>query len=376
MTPKKLTAALLATLLSGPAFAEYALNMTKGVTPFSKNVYELHMIIFWICVVIGVVVFGAMFYSMFHHRKSKGVEPAQFSHSTKAEIAWTIIPCLILVGMAWPATKSLILMEQSADADMTVKITGYQWMWGYEYLEDGIQFYSSMDDASNRARQVGSGIDPRTVENYLIEVDNPVVLPTNTKIQFLITAADVLHAWWVRDLGWKRDAIPGYINKAWTLIEEPGIYRGKCAELCGKDHGFMPIVVKAVPPEEYRAWVAEQQGEAVAQAALNEQEWAHDDLMVRGESVYREQCAACHMDNGEGLAPAFPSLKGSDVLNGPRSEHIELVLKGKPATAMQGYGDRLSDADIAAALTYTRSTWGETGPDTVQPADVRAAERG
>ncbi len=257
---KGLPLLLLALLASSAAFGDYQLNMTEGVTPFSREAYTQHMIVMIICCIIGVFVFGAMFVSMFLHRKSRGVEAAQFSHSTKAEILWTVIPVLILIGMAIPATKALMLMEETGDSEMTVKITGYQWMWGYDYIEHDIKIFSKLDDASNRARQLNSGINPETVDNYLLNVDNPIVLPTNTKIRFLITADDVIHSWWVPELGWKRDAIPGFVNEAWTYIEQPGVYRGKCAELCGKDHGFMPVVVIAKPKEEYEQWVLEQGG--------------------------------------------------------------------------------------------------------------------
>ena len=370
--------ALLTGLLAygSSALADYELNMTTGVTPFSAEVYELHMIILWICVVIGVIVFGAMFYSMALHRKSRGVEPAQFSHSTRAEILWTIVPVLILVVMAVPATKTLIFMEETSDADMTVKITGYQWKWRYEYLEDDIEFLSSLKAEHNAARQLGSGIDPATIENYLLDVDNPVVLPTDTKIRFLITADDVIHAWWVPDLGWKRDALPGFINEAWTLIEKPGVYRGQCAELCGKDHGFMPIVVVAKEPAEYAAWVAEQKAASDVAAAEASREWTTDELLARGEDVYATQCATCHQPQGEGLAPAFPALAGNEVATGPLAEHMDVVVNGRPGTAMQGFGELLSDVDVAAALTYTRNAWGNETGDAVQPRDVATLKRG
>ncbi len=235
-------------------------NMSIGVTPFSRDVYQLHMIILGIVSVIGILVFAAMFTSIYLHRKSRGAKPAQFSHSTRAEIIWTVIPVLILVGMAIPATRVLIDMEDTSGAEIDVKVTGYQWLWHYEYLNEGISIFSALDRDSNLARQIGSGINPRDVDHYLLEVDNRLVLPTDTRIRFLLTSGDVIHSWWVPELGWKRDNIPGMINEAWTLIEEPGVYRGQCAELCGKDHGFMPIVVEAVPPEEFRAWVAMQDG--------------------------------------------------------------------------------------------------------------------
>lgn len=244
-------------LWSSAVWAEWGLNMTQGVTPISKSVYDLHMLILWICVVIGVVVFGAMLWSFVQFRKSKGVVPAQFHESTTLEILWTIIPFIILIGIAIPATKTLVAMEDATESEMTIKVTGYQWMWRYDYLDEDFGFFSSLAAASNTARQRGSDIDPFTVDNYLLDVDKPLVLPTGTKVRILTTAADVIHSWWVADLGWKRDAIPGFINENWVYIEEPGTYRGQCAELCGKDHGFMPIVVIAKTPDEYRQWLEE-----------------------------------------------------------------------------------------------------------------------
>lgn len=239
-------------------------NMRPGVTPFSQDVYALHNTVMGVVTIIGVLVFTAMFTSIVVHSRKKNPNPAKFSHSTKAEIIWTAIPVLILVVIAIPATRVLIDMEDTGNAEMNIKVTGYQWLWKYDYLEDDISFYSALDRNSNRARQIGSDLRPTEVENYLLEVDNRLVVPVNTRIRFLLTADDVIHSWWVPDLGWKRDAIPGMVNEAWTLIEEEGIYRGQCAELCGKDHGFMPIVVEAVSKEEYVAWVAAQQGRTTA----------------------------------------------------------------------------------------------------------------
>lgn len=275
MARRSLTALALLAMTAGQAWAgpkPWQLNMTPGVTETSRQVYDLHMLILWICVVIGVLVFGAMAYAMFKFRKSKGAVPATWSHNTTAEVLWTVIPVLILVGMAWPATKTLIDMSDTSEAEMTVKITGYQWLWRYEYVGTDVNFVSKLDRASDRTRMLGSGMDPAAVtvdgENtYLLDVDRPLVLPTDTKIRFVITAADVIHAWWVPVLGWKQDAIPGFINEQWTRIDEPGTYRGQCAELCGKDHGFMPIVVKAVPRAEYDAWLAAQKAGDEAEAA-------------------------------------------------------------------------------------------------------------
>lgn len=255
-----LAAVIAATWLAlvAPGMTGNEINMTRGVTSQSANHFDLHMVVLWICVVIGIGVFTVMFTSIFLHRKSRGHEPVKFSHSTKAEIIWTIIPVLILVVMAVPATTALVRMEDSSGAEMTIKITGFQWRWKYEYLDQDISFISSLDRSSNEARRLNSGIAPESVDNYLLDVDNPLVLPVGKKIKFLITADDVIHSWWVPALGWKRDAIPGFVNSAWTNIDEPGTYRGQCAELCGKDHGFMPIVVIALPENEFEAWVTEQ----------------------------------------------------------------------------------------------------------------------
>lgn len=253
-----------AALLLVPFLAHAAwdqLNLPKGVTPYSETVYSLHMMILWICVITGILVFGAIFYSILKFRKSKGAVAAQWHESTLVEFLWTAVPAIILVVMAVPATKALIMMEDVSNSAMTIKVTGYQWRWRYDYVNEGIGFYSALAKPSDTARQMNSGIDPHSVENYLLEVDKELVVPVGQKIRFLTTAADVIHAWWVPDLGWKRDAIPGYINESWALIKEPGVYRGQCAELCGKDHGFMPVVVRALPEAEYKAWVEKMKAE-------------------------------------------------------------------------------------------------------------------
>lgn len=358
-------------------------NMTPGATPFSRDVYQLHMIVLGIVSVIGILVFAAMFTSIYLHRKSRGVTPARFSHSTRAEIIWTVIPVLILIVMAVPATRVLIDMEDTSGAELDIKVTGYQWLWQYEYLDQDISFYSALDRDSNYARQIGSTLDPREVDNYLLEVDNRMVVPTNTKIRLLLTADDVIHSWWVPELGWKRDAIPGMVNEAWTLIEEPGIYRGQCAELCGKDHGFMPVVVEAVTPAEFEAWVAEQRGESAGSSTAAATDasgstaepvlasLSREALMDRGEDVYEVHCAACHREDGTGMQPAFPALAGNAVVIGDPAEHIDVVVNGRPGTAMAAFGDRLDARDIAAALTYTRNAFGNQTGDLIQPEQVR-----
>ena len=264
-----------ATMLAAPALAwaqsadphRWQLNMGRGVTASSQNAYEAHMIVLWVCVVIGIIVFGAMGYAMFKFRRSKGAVAAQFSHNTTAEIVWTVVPVLILIAMAWPATAKLIAMYDTRDAAMTVKVTGYQWMWKYEYLGEGVEFTSRLDRESDRIRQSGERPSLEANPHYLLDVDNRLVLPVDTKVRFVITADDVIHAWWVPALGWKQDAIPGLINEAWTEIKTPGVYRGQCAELCGKDHGFMPIVVEAVSKEEFATWLASKKPAPAAEAA-------------------------------------------------------------------------------------------------------------
>jgi len=369
-------------LASSMSFAEYGLNLRKGVTEFSETAYGLHTFTLWICIVISILVFGAMIYSIFAHRKSKGFKPDTFTHSTTAEVIWTIIPILILVVIAIPATKALIQMEnpmtddgKRMSMDMTIKVTGYQWKWKYDYMEDDISILSTLAKESNVARQKGSGIDPNTVENYLLDVDNPLVIPANTNIRFLLTADDVIHAWWVPDFGWKRDAIPGYINEAWTNVKVPGTYRGQCAELCGKDHGFMPIVVEVLSKQDYATWLAEQKGVQEEEAVLVQTEWTKEQLMAKGEEVYNTQCATCHLPTGAGMPPAFPALAGSEIVNGAMEQQIELVLNGKPGTAMQAFGNLLSETDIAAAITYTRNSFDNTAGDVVQPAQVKSMKQ-
>jgi cytochrome c oxidase subunit 2 len=373
------TAAVMAAfwlLLAAPGYTGNAINMTRGVTPQSLTHYHLHMIILWICVVIGVIVFSAMFISIVLHRKSRGHEAATFTHSTKAEIAWTVIPVLILVVMAVPATRALVDMEVAPETEMTVKITGFQWRWRYDYVEDEVHFISSLHPESNAARRLQSGTDPATVDNYLLDVDKPLVLPAETKIKFIITSDDVIHSWWVPALGWKRDAIPGFINEAWTEILEPGIYRGQCAELCGKDHGFMPIVLKVLPKTEFASWIQEQRRDMAHEQADVERLWSREELMSLGENVYATQCATCHQADGQGLAPGFPALAGSKVATGPLQDHIEIVLNGRDGTAMQAWGKMLSDADIAAALTYTRNAFGNDTGDVVQPQAIARIKNG
>jgi cytochrome c oxidase subunit 2 len=411
-------AALMALWVSGAALGVAydegrTWNMPLGVTEISRTVYDLHMLIFWVCVGIGVVVFGAMFYSVFAHRKSRHPKPADFHESTSVEIMWTIVPFAILVLMAIPAAGTLIKMEDTRDAELSIKITGYQWKWHYDYVDRKVGFYSTLHADSNYARQLhaqGKGWSAtlsgetlkqlQQVPNYLLEVDNRLVVPVRTKIRFLVTANDVIHAWWVPDLAVKKDAIPGFVNEMWANIDEPGIYRGVCAELCGRDHGFMPVVVEAVEPQVFAQWLADKQaGKATAighgpaptlvaaaapaapapaePAAAAPAEAAAAPApkpapaAASGEQVYNTQCGACHQPTGAGMPPTFPSLIGSAVVNGPADAHILQTLKGK--NLMPPFA-HLSDADIAAALTYERTSWGNKG-GAVTAAQV-AAQRG
>jgi cytochrome c oxidase subunit II len=356
---------------AGMANADYTLNMPVGVTKISREVHDLHMLVIWICFGIGLVVFGVMFYSFYHHRKSKGAVAASFHENGMVEILWTLIPFIILISMAIPATRTMMDLDDTRYADMTIKVTGYQWKWRYDYIDEGFGFMSQLDAQSNAARQLGADIDPATVEHYLLNVDRPLVIPVNKKVRFLFTAADVLHSWWVPELGWKKDTVPGFINESWTLIEKPGTYRGQCAELCGRDHGFMPIVVIAKSEEDYSKWLAEQKAANQAGEDASERTWTKDELIAKGEEIYNGNCASCHQANGEGIPGTFPAIKGSPVAAGPVDQHIDVVLNGKGAM-MPAFAAMLPAADLAAVITYQRNGFGNNAGDMVQPADIAA----
>lgn len=360
------------------ASADWILNMSPGVTDVSRSVYNLHMIIFAVCVVIAVVVFGVMFYAMLKHRKSQGAVAANFHENTMVEIVWTVIPFAILIAMAIPATKTLTEIYEVEVSEVTVEIVGYQWKWHYRYLnedpEQEISFFSNLNTPSD---QIQLDSTAEKGEFYLLEVDEPLVLPTNTRVRFLITANDVIHAWWVPDLAVKKDAVPGIVNEAWTKINKEGVYRGQCAELCGKNHGYMPIVVDARSPEEFQAWRDEKLGLAANEAALSEKtDWNLDELMERGEATYNTFCAACHQPTGLGIPGAFPALVNSPVALGPIVDHIKIVVDGAPGTAMPAFGKQLSDTDVAAIVTYERNAWGNNTGDMVTPQDVSAFRAG
>jgi cytochrome c oxidase subunit 2 len=349
-----------------------SVNMTPGVTEVGRKIYDLHMLIFWISTIIGVGVFGVMFYSIIYHRKSRGVTPATFHESTKVEIAWTVVPFLILIGMAFPATTTLLEIYDTDDADMDVIVTGYQWKWKYEYInEDGenISFFSNLRTPQSEINNSAS-----KGEHYLLEVDEPLVLPVDTKVRFLITANDVLHSWWVPALAVKRDAVPGFINETWTRAEQVGVYRGQCAELCGKSHGFMPIVVNVVSQEDYALWLQQKQTEAGEIKDLMAQTFTMDELVERGKTVYDRDCLACHGANGEG--GVGNAIANSPVATGELAQHLDIGIIGVPGTAMQAFGGQLNDVDMAAVITYQRNAFGNNMGDMVQPIDVYNHKKG
>ena len=356
---------------SSAAFADTTLNMTQGVSPISRDVYQLHMTIFWICVAIGVVVFGVMFYAMIYHRKSLGAKPAHFHSHPVLEVTWTIVPAIILVLMAIPATKVLFGMNNEDHSDITIKITGFQWKWQYEYIEDGVTFMSNLTTPlEQRENRVPKG------PNYLREVDRPMVIPIHKKIRFLITSNDVNHAWWVPDFGVKRDAISGFINEAWTRVDKPGTYYGQCAELCGINHAFMPIVVIATTEQGYKDWVTKQKGGSPQEEAETNRAWTMQELMKQGEQVYGRICAACHQPTGVGAPPTFPALKGSKIATGPVEDHINMVLNGKSGTPMQAFKKQLSDVELASVITFERNSWGNNTGTLVQPIQMKALRDG
>jgi len=372
---------LLSAMVNAPALwaaaDQWQLNMYEGVTPLSHDMYYLHMVGMGVCAVIGVVVFGVMIYSLIHHRKSKGYQAATFHDNLRLEIIWSIIPFLILVGLAIPATRVLMRMDDTSQSDVTIKIVGYQWRWQYQYLDQGISYFSNLStsyDQIHNKKEKG--------EWYLLEVDKPLVLPVNKKIRFLVTSNDVIHSWWVPELGIKRDAIPGFMYEAWARIEKPGVYRGQCAELCGINHGFMPIVVNAVSPEEFEKWVSEQkkteeQYQKTVAVPAAQPKMTRTELMTLGKKKYEQICSACHRLDGFGLPPMYPALKASSVAVGnPISRHIELILNGLPGSAMQPYKGQLTDEEIAAITTYERNAWGNNTDDLIQPAEVAQLRHG
>jgi len=372
---KAATVALLALPGSAIANGESKFGLQTPQTPVAHELYDLHAIVLGICIVIAVLVFGLMFYTILRHRRSVGHEAKQFDANKPLQIIWTIIPCLIVVGMAFPATRTVIAMKDTSGPNLTIKVTGYQWKWHYDYIGQGVSFYSDLttprDQIENKA--------PKG-ENYLLEVDNPLVVPVGKKVRILFTANDVNHAWWVPAFGVKQDAIPGFVRDSWFEVDTPGVYRGQCTELCGKDHGFMPIVVEALPEEKYKTWLAEQQNKnkvaAAASGAAAAKTYSLDELKTEGEKVYGRSCVACHQANGQGVPGAFPAVAHGPITTGPIAGHVDMVMNGsKKNPAMAAWKGQLSDLELAAVITYERNAFGNTMGDMVQPKDIVAARK-
>jgi len=347
------------------------LNMPQGVTEVSQAAYDIHMIMMWICTVIGIAVFGFMFYVMYAHRKSRGAVAANFHENHVVELIWTIVPALILIVMAIPATTALLKVYDTENADIDIKVTGYQWKWQYEYIGEGVKYMSelrtSQDEIYGRA--------PKG-EHYLREVTEPLVIPTGKKVRFLITGNDVIHSWWVPDFGVKRDAVPGLFTAAWAKTDVPGTYVGECTELCGIGHAFMPVVVEVKEEAEYNEWLAGKKAEVAEYASTIGKEWTFDELMVRGEEVYERSCAACHQSDGNGIPGVFPALKDSPIALGAKEGHIAVLIDGVAGTSMQSFADQLSEVDIAAVVHYERNAWGNDVGDVTQPIDVLNYKQG
>jgi cytochrome c oxidase subunit 2 len=360
-------AALFRAALAG---AEYAINLPHPETIVARRIYDLHILVLWVCLALFVVVFGAMSYAILRHRKEPGREPAGFTGNAPLERIWTVVPVLILIGLAFPATKTILAMRDTRNPDLTIKITGYQWKWEYEYLGEGVRYMSVLATPQDQ-------IDGRAAKDphYLREVDRPLVVPVGKKIRLLTTANDVIHSWWVPEFGVKQDAVPGFIRDAWIKVDRPGIYRGQCAELCGRGHGFMPIVVEAVTPEQFGAWLAARKHELAEQAEEAEKRYSLEEMKEKGEKVFLANCAVCHQKSGEGIPGVFPALNGSKTVLGPREGHIATVFNGRPGTAMQAFGRQLSDVDLAAVITYERNAWNNRTGEVVQPWEVAALRK-
>ena len=365
----------------GAGFSGLALALEWNLQPagskLAADIHWLHEAVMVVCTLIFVGVFGFMFWACYAHRKSRGHKAAQFHENTTVEILWTVIPAVILVGIAWPTTRVLVAQKDTSSPDLTIKVTGYQWKWGYDYVKgegEGISFISTLstprDQIENKA--------PKG-ENYLLEVDNELIVPIGRKIRILTTAADVIHSWWVPAFGAKQDAIPGFIRDLWFKAEQTGTFRSQCVELCGKEHGFMPIVVKVVSQDEYSKWVGGQMKLIAAAADDPSRQYTLDELKKRGEQVYAKNCVVCHQATGKGTPPAFPPLDGSKMVLGPKDAQIATVLNGVlkngTPTAMAAFGKQLNDTELAAVVTFTRNNWGNKTGESIQPAEVKALRR-
>jgi len=371
---------LLLSLVTTSAWAEEALpwrrpnqvNTTPGVTEVGHTIFGLHMMVFWLCVVIGLVVLAVMIYTIFAFRKSAGAKASQFHESTALEIAWTVVPFLILIVMAVPATNALIKVYDNTNPDLDILVTGYQWKWKYEYIDpqgNNVSFFSNLRTPQSEIRG-----EETKGEHYLIEVDEPVVIPVNKKVRFLVTGNDVIHSFWVPELAVKRDAIPGFINEVSARPTEIGVYRGQCAELCGRDHGFMPIVVNVVAENEYNDWLGKKKSEAAELKALMDKQFTLAELVERGKGVYDRACAACHGANGEG--GVGKAIAKSPIATGAMAGHLDIIVHGKPGTAMQAFGAQLNEVDLAAVTTYQRNAFGNNMGDMAQPVDVYKVKKG
>ena len=346
-------------------------NLQTPQTAVAREIYGLHVLIMWVCVAIFVVVFGFMFYAIWKHRKAAGHKAANFHENTQVEIIWTVIPFAILIAMAIPASKGILDMRDTSNPDITIKVTGYQWKWEYDYPADGIKFLSTLSTPREQIENKQT-----KGEHYLLEVDHPLVVPVGKKVRMLITANDVIHSWSVPAFGIKQDAIPGYIKDAWFRAETPGTYRGQCSELCGKDHGFMPVVVEVKSQEDYAKWLSAQKAANAAVTLDANKTYSVDELKAHGEKVYLANCAACHQPTGAGMPPVFPALTGSPVATGPKAAHIDIVMNGgKKNPAMPAWAKVLNDVDIAAVITYERNALGNKTGDAVQPAEIKALRK-
>jgi len=385
---KTIRAAVAAAALgAGTARAGYDVDILPPASPVAQQIYDLHFAILWVCVAIFVVVFGAMFYSVFKHRKSAGAKAAQFHENTTVEIIWTVIPFVILIGMAYPATKTVLDMKDTSRPDLTIKVTAYQWAWEYDYLQEGVKFTSLLATPRAQIEEWEKKGEKKNAD-YLLEVNNPMVVPVGKRVRLLVTSNDVIHGWYVPQLGINQYGIPGFVKDTWFKADRPGVYRGQCSQICGKEHGYMPIVVVAKSVEDYAAWAKEQkeklpaaapaQVAAVAPAAAPAEDpgkkWTADELNALGGKVYAAHCVACHQATGKGMPPAFPALDGSKVVNGPKAAQVALVLGGKAGTAMASFA-RLSDSEIASVVTFTRNSWGNKTGEAILPAEVKAARQ-
>lgn len=385
--------AITLSALTNQAQAALNFNLQNPVTPIAHQIYDLHNLILLVCLLIFIVVFGFMFYALFKHRKANGQKPANFHQNLRLEIMWTLIPFLILIGIAIPTTKTVLAMKNVEHADMNIKVIGHQWAWEYEYLGEGLHYMSNLSTPRDQ-------IDNKMVKgaHYLLEVDRPLVVPTGKKVRILLTSTDVIHSWWLPQFGVKQDAIPGFIHEAWFKVESPGIYRGQCAELCGVGHGFMPIVVQALPPEKYDNWLKTQKINLAEATNASAKTYTLAELTTQGEKVYLSHCAVCHQANGLGIAGTFPPLvdgapfaagpeitdplekrgfwKNGRIVLGAKDQHLDILMHGISGTAMQAIGQQLSDVEVAAVISYERNSWGNHTGEIILPAEVAALRKG